>query len=396
MVEILSKFDYPLMWSIKRNPIRPIDLRVINFEKLYDYNTVWNDCVQVNQSTIMLIGPPLYDTANYLQQYCKITDAVGNKLRCRTVEMDRACVVYVTVNSFLDNIVIHNQQYQRTIKVNQLDYAFDNKKVIVTISKNHPISWLQQWIDYHKIVHNVEGLLLYNNQSTIYSSIELEDQLKRDDMIIKIVDYDVPFGVMGGGDWEWEGRSGTYLPWDSDFSQYVMLEHAKQRYLHCAKLAINADTDELLLINNATLDQVAEYCQVGEYSALLYKGIWIEPVNSITTEIANNISFDDRNFKNYWHTSYSNQRGIGIKWLLYPKKNMQYQWHLHKTFGPHTTTEEIGFAHYLAMNTSWSWSRDTFNGNTNNLVELTLLKNCLNTWNQIRLDTHATKRDSHI
>lgn len=380
MVEILSRLIYPSWWNQKREPIRPPELRVINFEKLYDYDTVWNDVVQVNEKTILLIGPPLYGTKTYLQTYCRITDPTGNNLRCTTTEMDRACVVNVEISKWVDYLVFHDHQTSFRMKVNHLTNVFSDKKVIVTISKNHPISWLKQWIDYHKIVHNIEGLLLYNNQSDIYTSEELENQLIRTDMIIKVVDYDVPFGVMGGGDWEWEGKSGTYLPWDSDFAQYVLLEHAKWRYLHCAKLVINADTDELLLINNATLDNVADYCQTGEHSVLLYNGIWVDPIDSNTGEIAENIPFENRNFENYWHTTHSDQRGIGIKWVLNPKRNLQYQWHLHKTFGPHITTTEISFAHYLAMNTSWSWPRDIYTGDKTKLVELQNLKNNLNTW----------------
>lgn len=381
MAEILSKFCYPDSWGKKREPIRPIDLRVINFEKLYDYDTIWNDAVQINKNRILLIGPPLYDTKDFLIPHCNVFDPTGNDLRCKSQEMDRACVVHVETHDWIDHVIFYDGKVSYKIPVNHISNIFNNKKVIVTISKNHPISWLKQWIDYHKVVHNVEGLLLYNNQSTIYTSQQLEQQLIRDDMIIKVVDYDVPFGVMGGGDWEWEGRKGTYLPWDSDFAQYVQMEHAKWRYLHCAKLAINADTDELLIIKSGhTLDQVADYCETGEHSVLLYDGIWIEPIDSHTNVIAKDISFEERNFSNYYHTEHSNGRGIGVKWLLNPKRNLQYQWHLHKTYGPHIKTSEITFGHYFAMNTSWSYQRDNFTGDKFKLIEVGQLKRNLDMW----------------
>ena len=380
MVENLSRFTFPIDWGFCRTPARPVDLQVLDFEKLYDYQTLWNDAVQINQQVILLIGPPLYNTATWLKNHCRFEEADGKLIPWIPIEMDRTCVIQLHTDKWTDLIFLNDKQHRHAIKINSPSLDFNNKKVIVTISKNHPISWLQQWIDYHRVVHNLEGLLLYNNQSTIYSSLELEQSLARDDMTIKVVDYNVPFGVMGGGLWEWQGRSGTYLPWDSDFSQYVMLEHAKWRYLHCAKLAINADTDELIYINGASLDNLADYCVDNEDSVWLYNGTWIEPVDSKTGIIANSIPFDQRSFSNYWHTNHSNQRGIGVKWALNPARNLQYQWHLHKTFGPHKSTEFIGFGHYLAMNTSWSWQRDGYQGDTNTLVEFEPIKNNIEIW----------------
>jgi hypothetical protein len=379
MPELLSRFQYPLEWNMQRQPVRPADLRVLDFDKTFDFETVWNDAIQINPQCVLLVGPPLYQTAAWLQTNCEIYSNFGERLSVQVHELDRACLTIINTSKTIDTLEIRNAAGSWFIPVNLPDTAFNNQKVIVTISKNHPISWLQQWIQYHNRVHNIDGLLLYNNQSTIYTSVELEQALQGHGMTVKVIDYDVPFGTMGGGLWEWQGRKGTFLPWDSDFAQYVMLEHAKWRYLYCAKLAINADTDELLLLDNITLDKFADYCETSSNSVWLYKGTWIEPVDSATGVVANMVEFDNRRFENYWHTAYSNQRGIGVKWMLNPRKNLNYQWMLHRTTGPHMHTDEISFAHYLAMNTSWSWKRDNFVGNRSSLVEMSNLKKNLHT-----------------
>lgn len=393
MVEKPSRFVYQDDWSIahdgtkqpqkvRRCPRRPRDLWVFDFEENYDWDTIWNDAVQINNETVLLIGPPLYEHADWLRSnhplYLKGTNRT---LAMEVNELDRACVTTVKVPGPVEEIFVAGDHGEKSIRVNKPSWDFADKKVIVTISRNHPVSWLKQWIDYHRTVHNLDGLLLYNNRSTIYTSEELEAALIRPDMVIKVVDYDVPFGCMGGGDWEWQGKKGNFLPWDSDFAQYVMLEHAKWRYLHCAKLAINADTDELLYIKHNTLDGLAEYCMTSSNSVWLYKGTWIEPVDSRNGAVASDVPFEDRRFDHYWHTNNANQRGIGIKWMLNPRRNMGYQWHLHKTFGPHMMTDEIGFGHYLAMNTSWSWTRDVYNGDRSTLQEQGEVKAHLLRWN---------------
>jgi len=68
--------------------------------------------------------------------------------------------------------------------------------------------------------------------------------------------------------------------------------------------------------------------------------------------------------------------------MLNPQRNMHYQWHLHKTYGPHVKTGEITFGHYFAMNTSWSYARDDFTGDRSDLIECNLLKTNLEAWQQ--------------
>jgi hypothetical protein len=159
-----------------------------------------------------------------------------------------------------------------------------------------------------------------------------------------------------------------------------MFEHAKWKYLHCAKLAINADTDELLWLKDTTLDQMVDTSLNSSDSVWIYKAVWIEPVDSVTGNIAENVSMDQRRFENYWHTNHNEQRGIGIKWMLVPQKNMQFQWRLHDTSGPSVRTDKIGFGHYLAMNTSWSWKRDGYQGDKSTLEVYAPTRDNFDTW----------------
>jgi hypothetical protein len=376
----LPVIKYPKEWGFQRQPARPQELWVFDFEKNYDWDNLWYDCIQINPNSTLLIGPPLYATKDFIKNNCKFLDSNKNQLNYNFYEMDRVCITVLETTSPLEQIYFIGPHNEREISISRSSMDFAGKKTIVTISKDHPVSWLEQWIDYHVCVHKVEGFIIYNNQSTLYKSDELQILLNRPDAKIEIVDYAVPFGCMGGGDWTWQGKSGTFLPWDSDFSQYIMLEHAKWKWLHCASLAINADTDELLVIKNYTLDNIVQYCRENSNSVWLYKGTWIEPVNSVTGEEASNVPQPTRRFYNYWQTTHSNQRGIGIKWMLNPQKNLTHQWMLHRTSGPHATTDEIYFGHYLAMNTSWSWERDKFTGEKQQLSTHHQIKHNLDIW----------------
>jgi hypothetical protein len=382
MPEILSKFSFPTEWGFVREPARPKDLQVLDFDKTYDYHTLWNDAIQIRPDTLLLIGPPLYNAVHWINNSCHFYDELGNKLDWKYSELDRACVTVVSTKTWMQKLIFVTPYNKHEITINYSSSDFNNKTVIITISKNNPISWLKQWIDFHHVVHGVDGILLYNNQSTIYTNDYLESQLYRPDMTIKVVDYNVPYGTLGGGLWSWQGRNGTYLPWDSDFAQYVMLEHAKWRYLHSSKLVISADSDELLTIPNTTLSKISEYCETSTNSVWQYKGIWIEPVDGDTKEIASSIANEDRCFNRYWLTNYSEQRGIGIKWLMNPRRNLEFQWRMHDVTGPHMMTQDISYGHYLAMNTGWSWKRDSYNSDISSLTEYMPIKRDLDIWNK--------------
>lgn len=375
-----KKFDFPDIWQLQRTPIRPIELQVCNFENRFDYKTIWNDAIQIKHENIILVGPPLYQVNDWLKSHCYFEDQNNRKLQWVHNDYDRMGMTVINTYNWIDYIWLVSPFGKYKIQINPVNTEFAGKSVIISISKDNPITWIKQWIDYHYTVHGINGALIYDNGSSIYTVDELYNSIKRDDVVIKVVDYNVPGGPLGSGPWEENGKRGDSLPWDSDFAPYVLFEHAKRKYLHCARTVINSAPDELLVINNkVSFNDISLHVETSEYSSLLYDGIWIEPVDSNNQIIAKNIPFDNRNFANYWQTTNNIHAGVGTKWLLCPYRNMNYQWHLHRT-DVMVKTNSVTYGHYLAMNNNWFWIRDDFTGNLNDLTEVTNLKKSLDFW----------------
>jgi len=373
MVDQCSTVQYPTTWGFKREPSRPVHLRIdycngMKFNDNFDWNNLWYDAVQVNATTVLLIGPPLYSTKDWLTINAKFTDQTGNFLPFNSIEIDRACYTTVTVNQYVNFITMHTNNSKTHIQVNHQNGLFSNEKVMVTLQKNNPIAWIQQWITYHKKVLGVDAFLIYDNASTLYTSKELEHSLLDLGAIVTIVDWPYPYGPQGS----------DFAPWDSDYGQYGMLEHAKIRYLNKSKLVLNNDIDELVITNGITLENVATYLNANNVKCIRYRGIWIEPWDIVKNQSANKIPLEQRQFKDYFCTDPNNKIGIGHKWMLTPTTSiLKQQWLVHNINGLTIETDQLRYAHYLAMNTGWSWSRDQFNGNVNNLVTNQLLLNHL-------------------
>jgi hypothetical protein len=213
-------------------------------------------------------------------------------------------------------------------------------------------------MDYHYRVHGIDGFLIYDNTSSKYTVNELESKLSRDYLKLKIVPWPYPYGPQGSDN----------APWDSDYGQYCMLEHAKYRYLSHAALVLNNDIDELIVTKGPSLDKIQSQLESGPYHCLAYQGRWIEPHDVPRNKGAYEVPFESRLFSDYCCTDAHDKRGIGHKWMLVPQKNINYQWLVHRIAGPYGVSEDLFYGHYLAMNTNWSWERDKYTGNVKDLT----------------------------
>jgi hypothetical protein len=245
-----------------------------------------------------------------------------------------------------------------------------------TLQKDNPIAWIKQWIEYHHVNFAIDGFLIYDNGSKSYSPDELESQLQTTGAVVKVVRWDVPYGPQGFD-------CNYYNTWDSDYAQSSMFEHAKRRYLSNAKLAINADVDELLAMEYATLDEVIDNINRDNLAGYCYKGRWIEPYDLANNKPAYEVGLMDRRFEDYYCTDHRNGIGIGNKWMLIPNKALNNQWVVHSTGAAMRQNHDIYYGHYMPMNTNWSWDRDGFDRDTTGLVVDTKLMNNLS---KIRTD----------
>ena len=373
MVDKCSVIKYPDSWGFKREPARPVTLRRdyfngMQFDENFDWNNLWYDAVQIAHDCVLLIGPPLYDTKNFLTQNCQFT-ANNCALSFNCIDMDRAGLTIVHVPGIVNELILHPSG--TVIKVNTTSSEFENRKCLMTLQKDNPISWIKEWIRYNRDNYSIDGILIYDNQSTQYTAEELEFAIQTENVTVKVVEWYVPYGPQGFD-------CNYYNTWDSDYAQSSMFEHSKRRYLSNAQLAINCDIDELLVLKNTTLDYIIETIKKENLAGYIYRGKWIEPYDINSKVAANELSLNERSFANYYCID-TNKRALdaGRKWMVIPNKSLNYQWCVHHTNAPMRENNEIYYGHYMPMNTNWSWNRDNYSADTSTLVVDHLLRHNL-------------------
>lgn len=362
MVDVCSTIKYQTGWGFRREPARPLDLRIdycggMRFDDNFDWDNAWYDAMQVNENTLLLIGPPLYDSKNWINGNVAFFDPNGQKLPVQFMELDRVCYTAMTVGGWVDSISMVSNGESVTIPINKNHGEFDGKKVMVTLQKNNPIAWIGQWMHYHIKVHGVDAFLIYDNGSTDYSAEDLDEALRGIPATIKIVEWPYPYGPQGS----------DHAPWDSDYGQYVMLEHAKYRYLSGAGLVLNNDIDEMIVTKGLTLNDIQQHLSSAQTGCLRYRGVWIEPYDLNNQRMAADVPFEQRYIRDFFCTDSDNKIGIGYKWMLVPQRHLNNQWLVHHINAPMIESDQLHYAHYLALNTNWSWKRDVYKGNISNL-----------------------------
>lgn len=363
MIDLVTTVRFPESWGIKREPSRPAHLRIdycngMRFDDNFDWHNMFYDAVQLNENQMALIGPPLYGIKEWMASNAGFADRNGNPLSYQFFDLDRVSYTIVQTKELDPDIVMLSSKADPVhIAANHNDGFFNGHRVMVTLQRNNPIRWIEQWMDYHYRNHGIDGFLIYDNSSTDYQIGELDHAISRPYLKVKVVPWPYPYGPQGS----------DHAPWDSDYGQYVMLEHAKYRYLSNAALVLNNDIDELVVTMGPTLDQIQSQLTDGPHHCLAYQGRWIEPYDLPRQRSAHEVAMGARRFSDYCCTDASNRTGIGHKWMLVPSPNLQYQWMVHRIAGPYGVSADLFYGHYLAMNTNWSWKRDVFAGKPDDL-----------------------------
>ncbi|MBD8021303.1 hypothetical protein [Brevibacterium gallinarum] len=348
---VLSK-DSPVVRAMPR----PVEHRMPGYEEAFDDRTLICDAFAHGRD-IVLSGPPLLN----------LLDAVRlSKFRLNGVLPLRASLsdLWKTQRSRLTlpgksapslaarkallrvvkpkvTFRFAGRRYSLPIQPNEHE-RFAGKRILYTLQKDNRLEWIQDWIRYYVAVHGIDGVIIYDNNSSGYSIEELRAAVAAVDGIDEgvVLSWPFPYGPGAARD----------DMWDSDFCQYTALEHMRWRFAADAAAVINADVDELIVCDDrrSVFDHLSERTD----GALFYRSFWIESVSSRDIE-------DDRRFDDFIYRSRNRQVGTP-KWTVVPgrlPKESQLCVHSIKNGPKRVFAEGVQHRHFFPMNTDWKRKR---------------------------------------
>ena len=259
---------------IARTPPRPPHLRQPGYEKDFDFKTLLFDVFYLN-NLVALIGPPLRNLGEHVARSQFWLDGKPQPRGPEFFDLVNITEGFLAPPStqirklqFADP---SHKEFRGALEIQPSHCdLFAGKRAMMLISKNTHLIWLRDLVEFNVKIHGVNAVLLYDNAST---SSSVEDVLETISQVegvetAVVVPWNFSFGAHGG----------PAELWDSDFTQYGAIEHARLRFLQTCEGMIYTDADELIVPN--TGKSLFETVAASPSGVIGYHSHLIERVNA--------------------------------------------------------------------------------------------------------------------
>ncbi|MDE0309305.1 MAG: glycosyltransferase family 2 protein [Acidiferrobacterales bacterium] len=206
--------------------------------KSFDRLTVFYDVFyHHSENKFIGIGPRLLNLKKSLMPMQVRCNEM--KLPHRLTEMKTICILEVQAPDKVEDGLTLNFEFpvfsvslaiDTSRSVNARVCSPTNRLTISTIQKNNHIEWIEDWIRWHRNLHNVQRVILYDNGSSDRQTILR--RLKDLDIDVNIVFVEWPFEY---------GQS------PDKFAQRGAMNHCRLRFSIEGGYCINTDLDEYLV-----------------------------------------------------------------------------------------------------------------------------------------------------
>lgn len=284
----LSSLELSPTSGLARRPPRRPDQRQHDYDSEFDFHTIFYDTFRsCDGDWIVLVGPPLANlevtvvhaiTRPFARQRARLARLLA-RLAGRRISssiqvrgLDRAAQLWLRSGKIRSKLPA--SLFDRThleIQPN-LCSLFQGKNVLVTKSRDNEPLWIRDWVRFHAEAHGCDAILLYDNGSTKYRAVEIEQAIASVSGIDTALVISWPF--------KWGPEGGDQVIWDSDYAEYGVLEHARHRFLSTARAVVSLDIDELVLTKDGS--SIFDIVQRSDTGHVRFDGRWIE--NATSTE----------------------------------------------------------------------------------------------------------------
>ena len=360
MIETVSPWVLPNGTEYRRIPARPPHLRPPDYEAQFDSYTVFYDCFRLHANQVMLLGPPLHQFPGVLDSL-QITSLPSGTICPYVVDHKFTTSFSNPRNHTLCRVVVDVPESDVSLQLTstagnaQLTIVppafeqFRGKRVLLTESRNNHLTWICDWMRFHRDIQNADAMLLYDNSSDAYSIEALLSAMQQvaGFSTITVVSWPFKFGPQGIG-------RGT---WDSSSCQDGAIEDARWRFLAQAHAVLQCDIDELVLSEASLFDRAV----ASAAGCVKFHGRW---VNAPTTEPTLRHRESTLQLRPRWRFKdlrLKDMHRCPTKWVVVPERcPPASQWTVHEIVGMPARTlrmAEACYRHVAHLSTKWKNNR---------------------------------------
>lgn len=336
----LSSLRLPETGSLRREMPAPEAKRSKGYVENFDALTLIYDCFYDEEARqIVLVCPRLINLWPVLRDGLMLDGQPVGRLLKRRKHL-RVEILRLPAHerpAFLE-VCLENKTFAVPVLSQQVD-TFAGRNVLMAISKDNPVEWIEDWVRYHISAHGANALLLIDNSSSLYTAAALQDRLAAIPglQVCRVISAPFPYGGPGGGR--------LHLP--AKFLQTSMFNLAQLRFLHRARAVLSVDIDELVWPQAGSIFDAAVRSRFGMVS---FFGHWVYPAKAGTAKPQRD------------HSLRQGRKMIANpKWCIVPNSLAgRFSWAIHRPAGllyPLTIRQRFGFWHCYATSNSWKHNR---------------------------------------
>jgi hypothetical protein len=238
----LSSFEWPAFLQVKRDPPPTTLVESDDFWVDYDTRTFFYDAFQdARTGEVRLFAPRMFNTERLLSEWSPCLNGVS-VTRQRLIRHQRFDEISLANRSCGPisqlSFSVKGHPFEVPIAASEPE-TFQGANVLCTVSKDNEVDWIRDWMAFHHHHHKANALLLFDNGSSKYEPVALEEELRRVSgyKVVKVISAKFPYGPHVGAS-SGIGRA--------RFLQAALLNLARARFLCNARAVLNVDIDELV------------------------------------------------------------------------------------------------------------------------------------------------------
>ncbi len=165
------------------------------YEDAFDATTLWFDAIWID-GRVTLICPTLNNLAGLLKR-CRLT-LDGRHVRASIQNFYRHSVVTLRSPQRPQRIAleIDGQRIETAVQLPQ-PARFRGRNVIVTMSKNNDLCWIEDFARFHAETQGAEAIIFIDNGSTDYGHEALQQVLERAGLDALVLGTELRYGPRG-------------------------------------------------------------------------------------------------------------------------------------------------------------------------------------------------------
>ncbi|KQI72130.1 hypothetical protein AN191_08270 [Loktanella sp. 5RATIMAR09] len=236
----LSSIKIPESFPERRGLPRGVEVADETQLTRYDDTTLIYDCFySPDRKQIIAYLPKMLDFAPMLRRATFRVDDRRAKPKISTTRLfDRLIFPAATAPRHLE---IHLRDITLTLPVQlEISELFAGQNCLYSIQKDQDLAWIRDWAAFHVQEQGATAVLLCDNASTRYRSMDVFNTLKTVSGLRSVAVVQVPFS--------WGPTRGiTKRHGRTKFLQTAMMNAMRDRFLRKARAVLNCDIDELFL-----------------------------------------------------------------------------------------------------------------------------------------------------